>query len=128
MQTLFFLVETGPGFIKESNPACNFTQILLLPTLLTCHFSAGSALGVLSSVIGQADGIDGLISLLGVSDPQREDVVPLSHHVLAALKNGLLILQPLGLRSFRVCLAVKHDLASLLHLGVFDRSYDPQFF
>lgn len=96
--------------------------------MFTCDFSSGSALGLLSSLISQADGIAGLIAILGISDPQREDVVPLSHHVFAALKNGLLVFQPLGLGSLHVCLTVEDNFASLLHLCVFNRCDDSQFF
>lgn len=94
---------------------------------LTFDTDAAGALGLLSSVIGQIDAEVGFISLLGVSDPQGEDVVSLDHQVLTALEHRLLVLQPLGLRSICVHLAVQDHFLSLFDLRVLQRRDDPQF-
>lgn len=95
---------------------------------ITCNFSTCCALSLFSSLIGQADGVAGLIRLLSISDPQGEDVISLSHHVLAGLKYCLLILQPLGLGSFCIGLTVEHNFTSFLCLCVFNWCDDTQFF
>lgn len=68
--------------------------------VITCNFSTCGTRGLFSSLIGQTDSVAGLVGFLSISDPQGEDVIPLSHHVLAGLKDGLLVLQPLGLGPF----------------------------
>lgn len=96
--------------------------------VITCNFGTCCARGVFSSLIDQTDGVVSLISLLSISDPQGEDVIPLSHHVLAGLKDCILILQPLCLGSFCIGLTVEHNFTSFLHLCVFNGCDDPQFF
>lgn len=103
-------------------------QVKGLFALGTCHFGTGGALGMFSSVIGETDGVADLISFLGIFDPQREDVVSLRYHVLAALKNGLFIFQPLGFCSLCVCLTVEDNLTSFFHFCVFNWCDNPQFF
>ena len=88
--------------------------------MLTFDGEVACALGLLSSLVGQDDGVVGYVSLLGIFDPQREHMVSLEHDVLAALKHGLNVLQPLRLGSLRVHLTVKHDLTSLLHFCIFN--------
>lgn len=95
---------------------------------LTCDGEVAGALGLLSSLIGQVDAEVATISLLGVSDPQGEDVVSLDHHVLAALEQCLLVLQPLGLRSLWIHLAVQDDFLSFFGLRVLQWRDDLQFF
>lgn len=80
-----------------------------------------------SSLIGQTDAEVGFVSLLSVSDPQREDVVSLDHRVLAALEHRLLVPQPLGLRSVCVHLTVQDDFLTLFGFRVLQRRDDLQF-
>lgn len=94
---------------------------------LTFDGEAAGALGLLSSLIGQVDAVVGFVSLLGVSDPQGEDVVSLDHHVLAALKHRLLVLQPLGLCSLCVHLAVQDNFLTFFGLRVLQRRDNLQF-
>ncbi len=94
---------------------------------LTFDGEVAGALGMLSSLIGQVDAVVGFVSLLGVSDPQGEDVVSLDHHVLAALKHSLLVLQPFGLCSLCVHLAVQDDFLTFFGLRVLQWRDDLQF-
>lgn len=95
---------------------------------LTFDREAAGALGLLSPVIGQADAEVSLVSLLGISDPQGEDVVSLNHQVLAALEHCLCVLQPLGLRSVCVHLTVQDNFLALFGFRVLQWCDDLQFF
>lgn len=79
-------------------------------------------------MIGQADAEVGLVSLLGVLDPQGEDVVSLDHQVLAALEHRLCVPQPLGSGFVCVHLAVQDDLLALFGFRVLQWCDDLQFF
>lgn len=86
---------------------------------LTSDGQAAVALGMVSSLIGQVDAVVGFVSLLDFFDSQGEDIVSLGYYVLAALKYGVVVLQPLGLCSLCVDLTVQHDLLTFFALRVF---------
>lgn len=92
------------------------------------YFGIGIALGMFTAMICQCNSISGFICLLSTLDPQRKHVVFLDHDKLAALKHGLLVLQPLSFSSLSVHLTVEDDLLSLFGFCVFDWCIDPEFF
>ena len=95
--------------------------------MLTFDGEVACALGLLSSLVGQDDGVVGYVSLLGIFDPQREHIVSLDHDELAALKHSLVVLQPLSLGSLRVHLTVQDNLLAFLRLCVLQWGEDSEF-